>query len=284
MKYTYSEDDDDGSDAASSRRSTRPSGISTPAEHAGPTVTASGRQVKSRLGGMYGESILVDQRKEIENERAMAASQEPEDNDDDEESTGRPRRTARQSIPTKRQEVDADDRDLEEESEAESTGNDWSGDENEPDEPELEPDFEGDDEDEEMSADDSGMDDIDVDERRTKSLVVQLRYRKPPQTHHESSDSPKCTKPEVDATGQSTLDGSMVQPALLQPTMPTLEPRSKYLSGGLPHHFSPTSPPSHSQPFTNGVKSVDPRNQPSEKLQEPLLYQHSQAVQFSRIV
>jgi hypothetical protein len=59
MKYTYSDDDDDGySDSTATRRSTRNTGTHTPVEPAGPTVTLSGRQVKSRVGGMYGETIL----------------------------------------------------------------------------------------------------------------------------------------------------------------------------------------------------------------------------------
>jgi hypothetical protein len=59
MKYTYSDEEDEGySDATSTRRSTRNTGTHTPAEPSGPTVTLSGRQVKSRLGGAYGESLL----------------------------------------------------------------------------------------------------------------------------------------------------------------------------------------------------------------------------------
>src|SRR5947209_10176393 len=183
MKYTYSEDDDEGSDALSSRMSTRPSGISTPAEHTGPVTTASGRQVKSRLGGMYGESILVDQRKEIEHERAQAVSRESGSNVSQQEPNGRPRRTARSARPSRRHEVDGDDGDLEDESEAESTGDDWSGDEDEPDDPE--PDFEGDDEDDEMSTDASGTDDDDVEAGPPKSLVVQLRYTKKTQSQQD---------------------------------------------------------------------------------------------------
>jgi hypothetical protein len=283
MRYTYSEDDDDGSDALSSRRSTRPSGVSTPAEHAGPTVTASGRQVKSRLGGLYGESILVDQRKEIENERALATSQEPESNDGYEKLRGRPRRTARQSRPSRRH-VNGDDGDLEDESEAESTGDDWSGDEDEPDDPEPEPDFEGDDEDEEMSTDVSEMDGIDDHDGTPKSLVVQLRYRKKPQIYDEPLDSPKCTESEVGTIGQHTPNPNMLETAVPKPAMPTLEARSKYPSSALPHHFSPTSPTSYSQPFANGVKSAEPPNQTSEKRQEQLLYQQPQALQFSRVL
>jgi len=59
MKYTYSDDEDEGySDTTTSRRSTRNTGTHTPAEGLAPTVTLSGRQVKSRQGGTYGESKL----------------------------------------------------------------------------------------------------------------------------------------------------------------------------------------------------------------------------------
>jgi hypothetical protein len=62
MKYTFSEEEDEGySDATSTRRSTRNTGTHTPAEPAGPTITQSGRQVKSRQGGTYGESMLSGQ-------------------------------------------------------------------------------------------------------------------------------------------------------------------------------------------------------------------------------
>lgn len=60
IKYTYSDDDDDiYSDSTTARRSTRNTGTHTPAEPAGPTVTQSGRQVRSRLGGEYGESMTA---------------------------------------------------------------------------------------------------------------------------------------------------------------------------------------------------------------------------------
>jgi hypothetical protein len=60
MKYTYSDEEDDiYSDTTTSRRSTRNTGTHTPAEClAAPTVTQSGRQVKARQGGHYGESML----------------------------------------------------------------------------------------------------------------------------------------------------------------------------------------------------------------------------------
>lgn len=57
IKYTYSDDDDDIYSDSTTRRSTRNTGTHTPAEPAAPTVTQSGRQVRSRLGGEYGESM-----------------------------------------------------------------------------------------------------------------------------------------------------------------------------------------------------------------------------------
>ena len=60
IKYTYSDEDEDYgySDATTSRRSARNTGTHTPAEGLAPTVTLSGRQVRARQGGAYGESIL----------------------------------------------------------------------------------------------------------------------------------------------------------------------------------------------------------------------------------
>ena len=58
LKYTYSDDEADASDATSNRRSTR---VATPADPSKPVVTASGRQVRSRVGGAYGESMLSGQ-------------------------------------------------------------------------------------------------------------------------------------------------------------------------------------------------------------------------------
>lgn len=85
MKYTFSDEDDEGySDATSTRRSARNTGTHTPAEPAGPTITQSGRQVKSRQGGAYGESMLSGQ-----GTNAEAGSDESE-----EVVSGRPRRAA----------------------------------------------------------------------------------------------------------------------------------------------------------------------------------------------
>jgi len=88
MKYTYSDGEDESfSDATTNRRSTRNTRNHTPIE--GPTVTQSGRQVKSRQGGLYGESILSGQAPSVKSGQYDESSDEPE-----ESSEGRPRRAA----------------------------------------------------------------------------------------------------------------------------------------------------------------------------------------------
>ncbi|KAJ9612354.1 hypothetical protein H2200_003951 [Cladophialophora chaetospira] len=169
MRYTYS-DDDLGSDGGSRRNS----GVSTPLE-AGPTVTASGRQVKSRVGGMYGESILVDQRKELERVAGEGHFTETSEDMPTTMPQGRGVRTSRsgrQVKPTRPRYGDAADSD--ESDGAQSSGKEWSGDENEPDV--SEPELDDDEEDEDM--DDEDVDEDEGDENTQESLVVQLRYRK----------------------------------------------------------------------------------------------------------
>jgi hypothetical protein len=174
MKYTYS-DDEDAYDSFSTRRSNRDSGISTPFESVGPTITASGRLVKSRTGGIYGE-IRTDQKREITAEIATNAGDATETSEDMPTTMGRKQRSGRISRPARRLEAQSNETGSDEESEAASSEKEWSGNEDEPDE--SEPDFEGEDEDEEMSGDVSVIDDADDDENTQESLVVQLRYKK----------------------------------------------------------------------------------------------------------
>ncbi|EAW12546.1 uncharacterized protein ACLA_009690 [Aspergillus clavatus NRRL 1] len=148
LKYTYSDDEDIFSDEMpSTRRSTRnASGISTPAEPAGPRYTASGRQIRSRAGGLYGEALLSGQR------------------GDDAEDADRPQRS-RATRANGYTDYNMDGMDEESEA-AHSSGNEWRGGEEEEDN-----DFEGDDEGD-LSGDDSVLNGQD------RSLVVQLRYGK----------------------------------------------------------------------------------------------------------
>jgi hypothetical protein len=174
MKYSYSDEEGEGSDFSGMRRSTRNSGISTPVDN-GPTVTQSGRQVRSRIGGMYGETMLVDQRKEIESERAAAAIDSAQGSGDEVQGRSRRSRQPENRRPAQRR---YEELGSEEESEAAASEGAWSGNEDEPDD--SEPEFEeGADEDEEMSEnEDSNGEDVDEDENTQESLVVQLRYKK----------------------------------------------------------------------------------------------------------
>ncbi|RFU35839.1 hypothetical protein B7463_g456, partial [Scytalidium lignicola] len=93
IKYTYSDDDELYSDATTSRRSTRNTRTHTPAEGLGaPTVTSSGRQVRSRNGGIYGESLLSGAVTPAVS-TGDGTSEEPEDNIPNDQN-GRPRRSA----------------------------------------------------------------------------------------------------------------------------------------------------------------------------------------------
>lgn len=91
IKYTYS-DEEEGfySDSTTTRRSTRNTGTHTPIEPSGPTVTQSGRQVKSRQGGVYGESMLSGSHN-AEAEDMDATNDEAEN---EAGTSGRPRRAA----------------------------------------------------------------------------------------------------------------------------------------------------------------------------------------------
>lgn len=172
MRYTFS-DDEFGSDDPSSRRSTRNSGFSTPQE-TGPTVTASGRQVKSRHGGMYGESMLVDQRKDLERSAGDGHFTETSEDMPTTAPSGRGARLSRSGRPVRPARArSAHDSDSESD-ENQSSGKEWSGNEDEGDE--SEPEVEGDDE--EMSDELLEQDDLGDDDNTQESLVVQLRYRK----------------------------------------------------------------------------------------------------------
>ena len=168
-KYTFDDGEDVfDSDGLSARRSTR---NGTPVD-TGPVVTASGRQVKSRVGGMYGETLSTDQRKEHDYNEGFDPG-EDEDSDDDMPATapgGRPMRSARAQPDRRGSRTDyGDDDDMEESDEKQSEGEEWSGDENEPDDEESE----GDESDGDVSGDELAADEGDMQ----KSLVVQLRYR-----------------------------------------------------------------------------------------------------------
>jgi hypothetical protein len=188
-KYTFSDDEDMGSDEPSTKRS-RTSGISTPGESFGPVVTASGRQVKARGGGVYGESLLIGQRPII-------------DGIDDDESEPRTRtRSGRASgharIHRAYERQYEEDDEMDEDSDAPSS--EWNSDKNDDGGDDAMPDV--DNEDEDMSED---LDQGDV-ELLQQSKVVTLRVGKATASKIADSKSLEVSQPNGEVqTNHSTI-------------------------------------------------------------------------------
>ena len=181
MKYTFSDDEEGGSDAPSTRRSTRYSGASTPAEAAGPVFTASGRQVKSRHGGAYGETMLESHQDNQGPPAAKAYNVQDEADGVGVATRGRTRGTSKNGVgqsvksrnPTNGLEgLDA----MDDESDATSSGGEWDGG-NDEDDDEVDEHLgeEESQEDTDLSDDDNSDEEISTD--RQDSLIVSLRYK-----------------------------------------------------------------------------------------------------------
>jgi hypothetical protein len=184
MRYTYDEEDDDDSEAQGSRRSTRNSGVATPA---GPTTTLSGRQVRSRVGGVYGESLLSGQNTDTQPSPATEASDEPV----------RASRSGRAGVTSLQVDDDAET----------SSEGEWDGsDEEEADEVD-EPMEELDELDDEEEASEGMESDEEVDPKR---LVVTLRYG-------------KGRSPSAQHTPAPTSAGTSAAQTLPKAQLPTVE-------------------------------------------------------------
>ncbi|PGH23416.1 hypothetical protein AJ80_02526 [Polytolypa hystricis UAMH7299] len=186
LKYTFSDDEDDfSSDAPLSRRSTR---ISTPAEPTGPTFTASGRQVRARVGGTYGETMLSTRRNGVQS----AVSADDEGDGQLSVANGRSRRARANGWAHNTGDV------MDEESDAASSDN---GSEVREDDANYA------DDDEEMSDSESSAN---VDGEQP-SLVVQLRYgKKDKQADNDTqkANPPPPTPPaDLGAAKQTSLAG-----------------------------------------------------------------------------
>ncbi|KAF2463734.1 uncharacterized protein BDR25DRAFT_106767 [Lindgomyces ingoldianus] len=228
MKYTFSdEEEDDNSDGLSVRRSTRHSARDTPATAAGPTVTASGRQVRTRVAGLYGESLLSGQT----TERASPATGEYVRSDASEEphpTHGRSTRanaTAANGWPKGRKHIETYNSvdEMDDEDDASSSGGEWDG-------------GDEDDDADQMVLDDDEDDLADgpsEDELEPKSLVVRLRYPKgafyPSETsvlavHDQATVAPKAqvgAGPIGPPLPTATLEPAVPPQAAAPPLQPT---------------------------------------------------------------
>lgn len=177
IKYTYSDDEDDIYSDSTTRRSTRNTGTHTPAEPAGPTVTQSGRQVRSRLGGAYGESMTANsQTSTIAVGGYDGGNESPGDGDS---MNGRPSRRAATAPRNGGRNIDGynsvDDMDDEDD----ASEQDYGDDEEEDDVVSLASEGEEEDDDEEVVDDDVDMvDELDELDAK-KSLVVSLPIKTP---------------------------------------------------------------------------------------------------------
>ena len=232
MKYTFSDEEDGGSDAISTRRSNRQSGMSTPAEHSGPTFTASGRQVRSRHGGSYGESIPSQQ---VETSEQPISDGLDGAADDEAEPKSRGRSLlVPQKIRSQTQRGEDDSLgSMDDESDVTSSEGEWEGgDDEDPDEPVED---EDDDEDIEMSDEQDPQ----------QSLIVSLRYLKshstPPMDNTcsngdfsnytsvpsnktfnpDASNSSSLAPPASNSTQPALREDSHDRPPIVQPNSPS---------------------------------------------------------------
>ncbi|KAF2176784.1 hypothetical protein K469DRAFT_606039 [Zopfia rhizophila CBS 207.26] len=171
MKYTFSDEEEEVSDATSVRRSARHSGRETPAA-TGPTVTASGRQVRSRATGLYGESLLSGQT----TERASPATGEYVRSDASEEpqpTHGRSTRANAKAVngwPKGRKHIETYNSvdEMDDEDDATSSGGEWDGGDEDDDADQMDLDDDEDDFGDESSE----------EEQVPRTLIVRLKYPK----------------------------------------------------------------------------------------------------------
>ncbi|MCJ1306933.1 hypothetical protein MMC25_000577 [Agyrium rufum] len=201
IRYTFSDEDDEGASDGPNKRSARHSGVSTPAEPAGPTYTASGRQVKSRLGGAYGETMHSGQNhgssgQEMESIVVNGTNGFGYDGNDD--VNGNDSGTRTRSSRTRQAETDGYndvDEMRDDESEASAGSRDWDApddDDEDNDDDDANADIGGDEEEGDVEMSDSGAEEDGGEgksqSRRKRSLVVALRYHSKDSEVKEAGD------------------------------------------------------------------------------------------------
>ena len=224
IRYAYSEEEEGMSDGLGNKRSTRQSGLSTPAEAAGPIYTASGRQVKSRLGGTYGEALNTNQDPDASNHTEGIVSKpkavrgwvyiedtgDPLDPVDEPLPTTRTRNRGRNEAPNKprygRTHIEGYNEldELDDESDASSSGRDWDAADDDDE------DIADDEEEDEAEMTDSGSSDMDdnIVHTRKPSLVVSLRYQKGSSSSHlhgSSEDQGQSPRPTHTVDSQASF-------------------------------------------------------------------------------
>lgn len=244
--------------------------MSTPAEPAGPTFTASGRQVKSRHGGTYGESMLSGHVEDPEPDGQVRT----DDVDlDDRESRSRarsqPAAPKTKNRPGKHIDGYNELDEMEDESDAPSSGHEWdSGIEDEADD---HADDDDDDDDQLEMSDDSDVmsqENSSADEMggRSRSLVVSLRYSKidsspiPPDITNGSS-GPKQAYTASSSMIDQTQPADSIQDAS-RVARPDIVDQTSRLANGSPNQLPPTYLPT----TTLAPISIESFNEYSNKI------------------
>ncbi|KAH7359725.1 hypothetical protein BKA66DRAFT_426936 [Pyrenochaeta sp. MPI-SDFR-AT-0127] len=209
LRYTFTDEEEFDSDNIPSRRSGRQSGRETSAAPSGPTVTASGRQVRSRATGLYGETLHSGQ----VTDRASPATGDYARSDISEEPQhGRSTRAGNRG-PTNGRNLN---RTFDSDDDEDATS--WDGgdeDEDEPDQMVL------DDEDEDDARTDSS------DEEEPQTLMVTLRYGK------GAADRPSAPTSSAPPEDTNMTNGVEQQHVLVQPPAPSqVQPTPAYVPNG----------------------------------------------------
>ena len=250
MRYTYDDDDDAfASDATSTRRSTRHQSTRSSPFEAGPTYTASGRQIKQPRQGDYGESLLSN--------NVMSTDELAPDNGDESDpvrSGGRATRAGGRpsangaNNPRKRKHIDGYNSidEMSDEDDADQSGDEWDSDRND-NQDETMPD--ADDEDSEPS----DSDDDDLDQPTTGSLIVKLKV--PSSAFSTAKDDTPPTSPPSLTEDESKADSkpSTDHPIVRIPP-PDCAPDDETKPGA---HELETSPS-----LTNGTTKIEKSTSP----------------------
>jgi hypothetical protein len=265
MKYTYSDEEDDiYSDSTTARRSTRNTGTHTPAEPSGPTITQSGRQVKSRHGGAYGESILSETHGPAISAGGFdGTSEEPEGDGNG----GRPRRAAAAAAAATNGWAPKGGRHIEGYNDVDEMTSDDEGDASEQDY--------GDDEEEEdhvsLGSDVDDPDDLtedeDLDEVGEKKLIVKLPVKTP--TPEKKTTAKLRMTPEKDSPKPSALFPSTVRKENASTSNSTTANRANPTAVDTKENAKPTSIQDSASTPTKPM-SVPPKSPPHQTQTAPL--------------
>ncbi|KAK0622087.1 hypothetical protein DIS24_g11407 [Lasiodiplodia hormozganensis] len=247
MKYTFSDEEDETSDALSTRRSTR---RGTPSDNK-PVVTSSGRQVRSRMGGLYGETLLSGQNTELDS----PGTADYERSDASEGMGGRATRAGRgrHGVP-QRSNKHIDGYNSIDEMDDEEEVDEWDGGDDDDDE-----DLGLNDDDEESLADDESDSDNYV--KPKGSLVVTLRIR-PDRLAAASSPHPQPSSPP--ATTEEVEDKMEIDSGVNASTQPTAQTSASSMDTPAP------SVESKAQPAAQTADSVSKPTSGDKVVAEPI--------------